>query len=107
MTETPQKIDDGGQAFPSPTYAESRHQGMSVRTYAAIHLKVPSSGIDWLDEMIQQANRLELAGMAMQGILACEQAHPNISQTNNEDLAECAVEIADATIKAERKDQSP
>lgn len=71
---TPQKIDDGGPAFPNPTWA----QGMSTRMW--------------------------LAGMAMQGILACEQVHPNIKQTSNEDLAECACEIADAMIAASRKD---
>ena len=88
MGEIQQRIDDGGSMYPSEqghipdgTWNQTYDRGCSVRMW--------------------------LAGIAMQGILACEQAHPNISQTNNEDLAECAVEIADATIKAERKDQSP
>ncbi len=29
--------------------------GMTVRQYAAIHLKVPNSGTEWLDEMIKQS----------------------------------------------------
>ena len=102
--QTPQKIDDGGPAFPTPTYAESRHQGMSVRTYAAIKLKVPESGIDWLNDMILRANKLELAGIAMQGILACEQAHPKAKTSSDEELADCAFDIADAIIASERKD---
>ena len=28
--------------------------GMTLRQYAAIHLKVPNSGTDWLDEMIKE-----------------------------------------------------
>lgn len=56
----------GGPAFPMPgmtglpndgfIYGE---QGMTLRQYAAIHLKVPNSGTDWLDEMIKQANKID------------------------------------------------
>lgn len=48
--------DDGGPAFPNTVkvtdeaYAELR--GMTLRQYAAIHLRVPDSGLPWLDEMI-------------------------------------------------------
>jgi hypothetical protein len=30
-------------------------KGMTLRQYAAIHLKVPNSGTDWLDEMIKKS----------------------------------------------------
>ena len=30
--------------------------GLSAKQYAAIHLRVPSSGVDWLDDMIREAN---------------------------------------------------
>ena len=30
-------------------------RGMSLRQYAAIKLKVPDSGTDWLDDMIRQS----------------------------------------------------
>ena len=30
-------------------------EGMTLRQYAAIHLKVPDSGTDWLDDMIRQS----------------------------------------------------
>jgi len=38
---------------------------MSIRQYAAIHLRVPNSGTDWLDEMIREAQRNEFAGQAL------------------------------------------
>lgn len=38
---------------------EIEHNGMTLRQYAAIKLKVPNSGTDWLDEMIEEANRLD------------------------------------------------
>ena len=31
--------------------------GISQRAYAAIHLRVPDSGLSWLDEMIERARR--------------------------------------------------
>lgn len=43
---------------------------MTLRQYAAIHLKVPDSGTDWLDDMIRKAQRIEVATHAMQGILS-------------------------------------
>jgi hypothetical protein len=32
---------------------------MSLRVYAAIHLRVPDSGLDWLDKMIRKSRRLD------------------------------------------------
>ncbi len=54
---------DGGPAFP-PTFGMSGEigEGMSQRAFAAINLRVPDSGIDWLDAMILQAKRDEFAG---------------------------------------------
>ena len=34
---------------------------MSLRTYAAIMLRVPESGIDWLDKMILRSRELDRA----------------------------------------------
>ena len=54
---------DGGSAFPAKTYVnpDVSHysEGMTLRQYAAIHLKVPNSGTDWLDEMIEEAKLKE------------------------------------------------
>ena len=50
----------GGPAFPVPDIDGSAVQeGMTLRQYAAIKLKVPNSGTDWLDEMIEEANKLD------------------------------------------------
>jgi hypothetical protein len=40
-------------------YEESELEGMSLRVYAAIHLRVPESGIGWLDKMIQRSRQLD------------------------------------------------
>jgi hypothetical protein len=37
------------------------HPGMTLRQYAAIKLKVPDSGLDWLDAMIVQSLRDDFA----------------------------------------------
>lgn len=62
--------NDGGPAFPqggvwdgdrnqvNPVGAYFDAGGMSLRAYAAIQLRVPESGIDWLDAMIQRAMNL-------------------------------------------------
>ena len=42
-------------------YETSELEQMSLRTYAAIHLRVPDSGIDWLDEMIKRSRELDRA----------------------------------------------
>lgn len=53
-------MNNGGPAFPAPAgVAHITEQGMTLRQYAAIRLKVPNSGTDWLDEMIEEANKLD------------------------------------------------
>ena len=93
-----EKIETGGTAFPMQdpvaihAYATARiaHMGgepdeererayvaaraeavggMTLRQYAAIKLRVPNSGADWLDAMIVEAKRDELAAKAMQSFL--------------------------------------
>lgn len=44
--------------------------GMSLREYAAIKLRVPDSGTDWLDAMIEKSLLSEFAGKALNGMLA-------------------------------------
>ena len=67
--------DDGGPAFPSAVRVDEigphwKHPGMSLRAYAAIHLRVPALGLPWLDEMIARAERRELAAAVVEGIWA-------------------------------------
>ena len=59
-----EKIETGGPAFPRPQGGDA---GMSLRQYAAIKLRVPNSGTDWLDEMIRQSLRDELAAERASG----------------------------------------
>ena len=55
--------ETGGPAFPLHNHGVQtlglHITGMTLRQYAAIHLKVPNSGMDWLDEMIEEANKLD------------------------------------------------
>jgi hypothetical protein len=64
----------GGPAFPSTEAngANSGDVGMTLRQYAAIKLKVPDSGTDWLDDMIRKSLRDDFAAKAMQGMLASD-----------------------------------
>ena len=39
--------------------------GITLRQYAAIKLRVPQSGLPWLDEMIECARRDDLAALAV------------------------------------------
>ena len=72
---------------------------MTLRQYAAIKLKVPKSGTDWLDEMIVESNRNELAAKAMQGLLADPTIDPTL-KADHKQFAYAAYEIADAMLKA-------
>jgi hypothetical protein len=51
------------QEFTPPSvpviYEKSEVEGISLRVYAAIQLRVPESGIDWLDKMIQRSRELD------------------------------------------------
>jgi len=50
-------------AAPNPpipvVYESSELDKMSLRAYAAVHLRVPDSGIDWLDKMIERSRELD------------------------------------------------
>ncbi len=66
------KIEDGGPAFPvplnqgEPWRSMGPCDGMTLRQYAAIKLRVPNSGTDWLDEMIRTSLRDDLAAKTVQ-----------------------------------------
>lgn len=46
-------------AFPCPQ--ETFQDGMSLRAYAAIRLRVPDSGVAWLDQMIIESRGMDLS----------------------------------------------
>lgn len=63
------KTDPDGtwnSAHPVVTDIGVQHYGLSARQYAAIHLLVPDTGDDWLDEMIRKRLRDYFAAKAMQ-----------------------------------------
>jgi metal-responsive CopG/Arc/MetJ family transcriptional regulator len=70
---------------------------LSAREYAAIHLKVPNSGADWLDEMIETSLRNDLAAKAMQSYIADSDWR---SKTMQAQTARVAYMVADAMRKA-------
>ena len=95
------EIKTGGPAFPlqsiGPDFAPG-YSGMTLRQYAAIKLKVPDSGTDWLDEMIVKSLRNDFAAKAMQGLLA--QSMGTALGSDPYFAAEYAYAMADAMIKA-------
>ena len=102
-----EKIETGGPAFPHTLRGHPIETGMTLRQYAAIKLRVPNSGTDWLDEMIRQSLRDELAKVAMN---ALEFRGDNGGRdpsgvlgeymTGSEETAVVAYWMADAMLKA-------
>ena len=70
--------------------------GMTLRQYAAIKLRVPNSGTDWLDEMIREARRDELAARAMQSYFQTQGGRTSEYALK---WAEKAFDMADAMLK--------
>jgi hypothetical protein len=70
--------------------------GMTLRQYAAIHLKVPNSGDEWLDEMIAASVRNDLAAKAMQSFLLAD------GTTHFAHRARESYEMADEMVKAQK-----
>lgn len=75
------------------------HGGMTMREYAAIKLRVPGCGEEWLDEMIKQSLRDEFAEKALQGLLGDHSYEKPIDE-----LVNWSYRIADAML-AERGEQ--
>jgi hypothetical protein len=104
------KIEDGGPAFPHQDWdpaiqAQRRENGMTLRQYAAIHLKVPHSGLPWLDEMINEARRDAFAGQALQGVLSSTSLSDLVDMRRRDvpkQISDRVIEITDAMIEAGR-----
>lgn len=94
-------IETGKSAFPvydhhgdgQPFLADV---GMGLRQYAAIKLQVPNSGTDWLDEMVRQSLRDEIATKAMQGLIV----DPDRADQSREECARLSYLLADAMLRA-------
>jgi hypothetical protein len=85
-----------------PRFRINSEQEIS-REYAAILLKVPDSGKEWLDEMIVKSLRNDLAAKAMQGCLSYSNINPqwgNYHENCNADqVAEAAIGYADSLLE--------
>lgn len=90
---------DGGPVEDFRAYGTGS-EGMTLRQYAAIKLRVPNSGTDWLDAMITESLRNEFAGQAMRG----HWANPDPEMIRwSRDYKGCAAGcfgMADAMLKA-------
>ncbi len=87
----------GGYAFPHTNHHGHKLEGMTLREYAAIKLKVPDSGTVWLDEMIAQSLRDEVAAKAMQALMSRPE-HAHFAGSAHYALASYV--MADAMLKA-------
>lgn len=88
--------EDGGPAYPQ-SYRIPGHStvvgtsGLSIRQYAAITLRVPNSGTDWLDAMIRESLRDEFAAKAMQSIVGMMYHTENLPPENVQEIVEAKV----------------
>jgi len=81
--------------------------GMTLRQYAAIKLRVPNSGTDWLDDMVRESLRDELAAKAMPACYAEYCTHANIQGFDEGwkmGVALDAYAMADAMLNARELD---
>lgn len=96
------KIEDGGPAFPVQDAAAWQGHGMTLRQYAAIKLRVPNSGTDWLDEMIRDSLRDEFAEKAMAAYITSQidMTREDTSPFAEEVVARISYQFADAMLAA-------
>jgi hypothetical protein len=65
VPEPPDSPKPESTSAPIPIIFENTElEKISLREYAAIHLRVPDSGIDWLDKMIRKARELDVRSLA-------------------------------------------
>lgn len=88
QTET---IHTGFDAAGNKEYTTITVGGMSNKFYAAIALKIPDSGEEWLDEMIRKANRRETYHAIMQGLLSSSNLRSEF--TNQTDSTDYVIPI--------------
>lgn len=104
---TADKLETGGPAFPNDSGDDRDNNGMTTRTYAALHLGVPQSEHEFINKMIRERQRFELAKAAMQIMWeAYDNGYtgPNEKDSpNTEVIAEGAYQIADAMLAEQEK----
>jgi hypothetical protein len=95
-------INQGGPAFPISVLGETLvgQEGMTLRQYAAIKLKVPDSGTDWLDGMILESLRNDLAAKSLQGLMNSWAGHTGTESELIDIWAVSSCAVADAMLAA-------
>ena len=94
-------INDGGPAFPviGNEGEPSPGDGMTLRQYAAIKLKVPNSGTDWLDAMIVESLLDDFAGQVLASVFGSQaRNYPGLI-----DVAWAAYMAADAMLTVRKE----
>ena len=103
--------DTSGPAFPCHPeivpHKERDFAGMTLRQYAAIKLRVPNSGTDWLDEMIRESMRNEMAAQAMAAIVSTVDFEKRAPEVCPVKAAGAACRIADALLKEQNEKDMP
>jgi hypothetical protein len=93
--------DKHTSAFPLATDGGHFSEGMTLRQYAAIKLKVPDSGTEWLDEMITKSLQNDFAAKALQGYMVglkpAQDIGPDMHQAR---IADAMYSMADAMLRA-------
>ena len=72
--------------------------GFTAREHAAIQLRVPNSGTDWLDAMICQSRRQEFVKASVECAMQIREGYVMDTEPNAEELAEATVKLADALL---------
>ena len=77
MNNHEDKTDDGKETS-AAAFARSRGEaghtlnhgqvGLTKKEYAAIHLRIPESGVDWLDRMVAKAEKRDIAVQIFQAV---------------------------------------
>lgn len=102
-------FENSGPAFPVPLNQNEPWSsmgpcdGMTLRQYAAIKLRAPNSGTDWLDELIRTSLRDEFAAKAMPACYADYCKHADVQgyvEGWRVGVAKDAYESADAMLAA-------
>lgn len=98
--------DGSGPAFPTGLHnsygdiVQFPHDGMTERAYAAIHLRVPDSGLPWMDAMIERARRDDFAKAVFSQVA---QTYAECDPKHRELVAEISHKLVTAVLAQGRK----
>lgn len=96
-------FDKDVPAFPVQDAAAWQAHGMTLRQYAAITLKVPDSGTQWLDDMIRSSLHDQFAAQVLAGLMAHKFTKDHLHRPFVEWATEFANEAAAAMLSERAK----